>query len=264
MKQIIITTALFCTLSICASGQTPKSQPDEQAQSDRRSAFGEYVYPRWYTSPEWWLVIVGIPTLIFVGIQALETKNAAEATLTNVRAIINAERAWLIVDILPVCKKVGNQWLRPAGSGWASLDMNELLQGHHLRHTIKLTNMGRTPAHILRFQLSYSHLPEGVTEWREESLSELIEAREFGHALAASDSIEIQEPIIDVFNNRGSSAEQIRAVDNLKATLVVHGWVEYQHVFDTKSAERVDFLYSYSPVTKRLNKVARPKRLCLS
>jgi hypothetical protein len=36
--------------------------------------------PHWYASPEWWLVIVAIPTLIFIWYQTRETAHAAKAT----------------------------------------------------------------------------------------------------------------------------------------------------------------------------------------
>jgi len=124
---------------------------------------------------------------------------------------------------------------------------------------MKLTNLGRTPAHILRFQIGYSHLAESVRELPEEAQGDLVEARLFDHALAAGDSIEIQEPIIDIFNNQGSTAEQIVAIRELRETLVVHGWVEYQHVFSVDHVERVGFCYSYSPSSRRLNAVARPR-----
>ena len=126
-----------------------------------------------------------------------------------------------------------------------------------LRHTMKLTNIGRTPAQILRFQIGYSHLPEGITELPGQGIGNLVEAHEFDHPLGGGEAIEIQEPIIDVFHNQGSTVEQVRAINELKATLVVH---EYQHVFDKKNTERVEICYSYSPETRRLNKVARPKQ----
>lgn len=104
--------------------------------------------------PEWWLVGVGIVTFIVIAWQAIETRVAAQAAAGSTQALVNSERAWLVVEILPVCQMFGNQWHR-------------------------------------------------------------------------------------------------------RATLVIHGWVEYQHVFDRKNPERANFCYSYSPETRRLNKVAQ-------
>jgi hypothetical protein len=35
--------------------------------------------PSWYVSPEWWLCILGVPTLLFIGWQAKATANAAKS-----------------------------------------------------------------------------------------------------------------------------------------------------------------------------------------
>jgi len=45
--------------------------------------------PKWYTSPEWLLVILGFPTLFFIGWQSWETRKAARATKESVTAIQN-------------------------------------------------------------------------------------------------------------------------------------------------------------------------------
>jgi hypothetical protein len=60
----------------------------------------------WYSKPEWWLLILGIPTLGVLIWQSFLTKrsaraaeSAAEAALLNAQAVINAERAWIVVKI---------------------------------------------------------------------------------------------------------------------------------------------------------------------
>jgi hypothetical protein len=45
----------------------------------------------WYTNPEWWLCILGFPTLVIIGWQARAAKVAADA-------IMRSERAWLLLD----------------------------------------------------------------------------------------------------------------------------------------------------------------------
>src|SRR6266851_9802131 len=113
---------------------------------------------------EWLLVILAFLTLCTVAWQAWETRRAveataksataaeksADATYLNARAFINSERAWVIAELVPICAKFG-QWVRPVGNGgWATLSEEEILDGVHLRHKLKFTNMGRTPAHLLR------------------------------------------------------------------------------------------------------------------
>jgi hypothetical protein len=47
---------------------------------------GDTQPPHWYASPEWWLCILGLPTLIFIGWQAKATADAAKATQESARA----------------------------------------------------------------------------------------------------------------------------------------------------------------------------------
>jgi hypothetical protein len=53
----------------------------------------------WYASPEWWLVILGFPTIIFVAWQAIATRQAAVAAQASTDVVINSERAWIAADI---------------------------------------------------------------------------------------------------------------------------------------------------------------------
>jgi len=53
----------------------------------------------WYASPEWWLVILGFPTIFFVAWQAIATRQAAVAAQASTDVVINSERAWISADI---------------------------------------------------------------------------------------------------------------------------------------------------------------------
>jgi len=70
---------------------------DKISTPDTKSAKAES--PPWYTSAEWWLFILGIPTLIVIAFQAIASKQAAEAALLNAKALISSERPWLVVSI---------------------------------------------------------------------------------------------------------------------------------------------------------------------
>src|SRR5258708_3620559 len=91
--------------------------------------------------------------------QARATETAANAATKSAEALINSERAWLIAELTPVCRKFADQWHRPAGATWAPLSVEEILKGDYLEHKLKLTNMGRTPAHIGKFQLMLQIVP---------------------------------------------------------------------------------------------------------
>jgi hypothetical protein len=159
-------------------------------------------------------------------------------------ALVNSERAWVIAELLPVCVKFSDGfWRRPAGGGWAALSEEEVLKGDHLRHKLKFTNMGRTPAHILRYQITYSCLDKGVTSLSGGTVARQDSAYIFDHLLGSTDSIEVPE-IVDVDEYM---SERIKGIKDLENTAVFHGWVEYQHVFSDSEVVRVPFCYSYKP-----------------
>jgi hypothetical protein len=100
---------------------------DEATAPDSQTTDNEP--PHWYTVPEWWLCILGVPTLIFVGIQsylmrvhARHFEDLARATSRDTEAMIAAERAWIVVSVE---SPVRNQF--------------------HFR----ATNVGRTPARVI-------------------------------------------------------------------------------------------------------------------
>jgi hypothetical protein len=77
----------------------------EATTPHKKSAHAET--PHWYALPEWWLFILAVPTLGFLGWQAKETRrtadgsrDAAVAAQKSVDAFINSERAWLFTDKL--------------------------------------------------------------------------------------------------------------------------------------------------------------------
>lgn len=62
--------------------------------------------PHWYKSPEWWLVILGFPTLAVLMWQAIvmnaatkAARDSANAALVSAKAFTDAERAWIITEI---------------------------------------------------------------------------------------------------------------------------------------------------------------------
>jgi hypothetical protein len=114
-----------------------------------------------------WAAVVGV-LVTFVGVvgawiglgvlirQTDISRVAAEAAKASADATIAADRAWVIAELIPLCAKFGHDWHRPAGGGFAPLSIEEIVGGVHLRHRLKFTNMGRTPAHVLRYHISYS------------------------------------------------------------------------------------------------------------
>ncbi len=100
--RVAIAALAIIAWTISLSGQDNKSSPLTERQEDdsrtQRLTFpflGEQApapkttssdaeSPNWYASPEWWLFIIGVPTLLVFGWQAFETRRAAEATRDSV------------------------------------------------------------------------------------------------------------------------------------------------------------------------------------
>jgi hypothetical protein len=93
-----------------------------------------------------WGIIVAKRTLDAIAAQGVAMQKQADA-------MINSERAWLVAELIPVCRNFGGEWCRPAGSGWVALDAEQVLGRYFMAHKFRLTNMGRTPARILKFEL---------------------------------------------------------------------------------------------------------------
>jgi hypothetical protein len=177
-------------------------------------------------TPEWVLAIVGTITFVVIGWQAYETRRAADATgiaatasRDSADALIASERAWVVAELIPTAFKFTDQkWYRAVGTMHTMLSAEETIRGEHLHHKLKLTNMGRTPATIIGFQIAYSCLPEAIKELPEGE-GQQTTFYPFEHLLAAGDSIEINEPVVDVWDYIKAS---INAIDDLKETAVFH------------------------------------------
>jgi len=299
MKLLLIVAALAFALPVYGQEKSPQSDSHEQRAQDKiettpprqiapsnsgvvinqqtspeqkdRAASSSNTYFSRLFSPEN-LPSIGLLLATVVGIavairtlrtlvrQTEATEVAAKAAMLNAQALVSSERARVIVELVPqAIRSRDNQWCRFIGGKPVHMTEDEILAGRHLRYTMKLTNMGRTPAEILSFRICYSHLPNGARELPQDDVGELLEEREFDHLLGPADSIEIQEPMVDVNDNLGRSIEEIRAIRELRTTLVVHGLVRYRHIFSGGDTETSEFCYAYSPVTDRLNKVSRPK-----
>jgi hypothetical protein len=102
--------------------------------------------PKWYASPEWWLVILGFPTLLFIGWQAWEMRSGGETTNRQMQHLINAERAWIQVPEIIMGQRLSH--LTPATN-----------QFHIWLHPY-IVNNGRTQARITKIVARAHILPK--------------------------------------------------------------------------------------------------------
>jgi hypothetical protein len=92
--------------------------------------------PPWWKRPEWWLCILGVPTLGFIGWQARAAKVSADA-------VMRSERAWLIPKID-----------HPAFSDVMSPQTKQ--DGWHLPILVTISNRGKTPALVINRHITSS------------------------------------------------------------------------------------------------------------
>jgi hypothetical protein len=206
------------------------------------------------TWSNWALVIVGIGAVI-AAIITLRTLNQQTIAATKAaEALVSSERAWVVVELIPLAIRFSDgQWYRTGGVR-VPLNTEEIVRGEHLRYELKVTNMGRTPAHIFAFHILYQCLEDGVRDLPENVGSHLAEAREFEHIIAGSDSFQISEPIIDVQLNARDSWD---AISRFEKTVVVSGWVKYRHMFSETDDFYAPFCYSYHASQAKLTRVGR-------
>jgi len=227
-------------------------------------------------NPEWALVGVGILTLILIGCQAVATAKAAratqdsvaairrqvglmeqqtaatviaasatqrsaDATSSNVQAVINSERAWIAAELIPMAlhfDKAG--WCRHVGSGWATMSTEEVLRGDHLRHKLRFTNMGRTPAYIVKWEIKCVRLQFPI---------ELVAFGLPYRSLAGGASMDIEDELVDVFAYTKESAD----------LTWFKGSITYRHCFSESEVVEEPFAYAVNQKTSRLDRVSIDK-----
>lgn len=111
--------------------------------------------------------------------------------------------------------------------------------------------MGRTPAHILRYQITYSCLDQGVTSLSGGTVARQDSTRTFDHLIGAADWKEVPETV-DVYAYMN---ERFIGIEKLENTAVFHGWVEYLHVFNSSEVFKEPFSYVYKPSITGLERV---------
>jgi hypothetical protein len=185
--------------------------------------------------------------------QARATEAAANAATKSAEALISSERAWVVAELIPICVKFGH-WCRPAGNGWATLSNEEILNGEHLKHRLKLTNMGRTPATIITFELGHSPLGDEGINGPIGDIVKDIENNEFDRVISGGESI--QDTVIDILQFRNKSIEKVGDSENCVG---FYGLIKYRHVFSSVDIEEVSFRYLYSPVVQKLTRVSEFK-----
>jgi len=107
----------------------------------------------WYAKPEWWLVILGFPTLAFLAWQAIETRRTADIAKTSaqvaqasVDAFTNSERSWIMAHVIWATHAKNAP--RPTTARVFLTSNNSGKQSLHPQVCLVCKNDGKTPAWI--------------------------------------------------------------------------------------------------------------------
>lgn len=163
MRRVIkYALILFCLSAINLAGkpnkntantaQNPHSQStqptsESHKQPDTKQNCAKNKTPHWYASPEWILAIVAVITLLIVGYQSVQMRKAAEAALLNAKAVIHAERPFLVIPMGEEFSKIENPILITR------------VPGEYRRSycNFKIKNFGRSMAKIIEERLALFH-----------------------------------------------------------------------------------------------------------
>ena len=199
------------------------SSPDTNHAQDR--------LPRWYASPEWWLVILGFPTLAFIGWQALQTKHAAEqtaiaaratersaaatensaaATAANTQAFRDAERAWIVEEI-----RFPDHIPRLSESGFGGILMVAFVA----------KNIGKQPAFVRMVQSRFCAIQGQLPDQPQysPSLTSIFSSR----LLAPGERLVWEIPF-EEGNLDDDRIDRIRGLKSPSLHLYAYGRIEYQ------------------------------------
>jgi len=183
------------------------------------------------------------------------TQDNAAAAKANADALINSERAWVIAELRHNARQdKAGRWYHEDG---VPFTVAEVLAGNHLLYRLRITNMGRTPAHIFSFEIRYACLLEGVKDLPENPPTQKTDFHEFIHLLTPGKTFEILDDINVEQYMRGDWDN----ITRLEKTAVFYGCVKYRHMFSTENDNpQSDFCYVYTVDLSRLSSVGRHTR----
>lgn len=231
--------ASIYTAAAYPQGQLAAPPPNNPCACANKSG-GSNETPHWYTFPEWWLVIVAIPTLVLVWYQSRETARSAKAAEDGIKLMIDKERARLTLDIedLDLSPKSG------------ACEVN-----------LKVSIFGTTPAFILDTKCAAFIGPKELMEDPEASDRAMHPFYSFPSVIPPGSNP------IDAFAFIGFVTEdgielEIQAVKQHDLFVGIRGFITYRDVFDRERRTSFRYFSDYSEIPGLANgwvKCGRPE-----
>ncbi len=248
MLKILAIFAMLLAVSNSGKEKNGSSLPDNNSEKHPAPAVSfvnnETAYPnaepakqeppRWYTMPEWWLCILGVPTLYYLIHQTKATKVAAKAAMLNAQAVIDAERAWIVVSI--------EEEFAPLPLGHGGMTEGRIIQENNRRGNeafmanlkgepkvfyVSCLNQGRTPARIISVCAAHLFIdrPENLPTPPDYSAPTRMPTQTF---IVSRDSFRFQPGFSprSVWEN-AREARSLKADDNF---LIYYGRVVYEDI----------------------------------
>lgn len=181
-------------------------------------------------------------------------KNAAAAK-ASADALINAERAWVIADLVQMAVRMPppENWCRiTASGGLGAMGAEAILKGEHLRHRLRFTNMGRTAARITAFECHsgfYDHKC-GILQ------IERIDYNGDYNRMLAAGSETFTDQTIDINQFVSDPIAVEIGPPSWKNWMVVIVSVTYDHVFSSEGPQREDSRFVYDINAQTMRRVA--------
>lgn len=211
------------------------------------------------------MVILGFPTLGVLLWQAIATGKAAAAARDSVKAIMKAERAWVIADLVPMARCVDElgwcHWWGGAEqhkmSEWNRLTAEEVLRGEHLRHGLRFINMGRTAARITGYEIHSGFYDHKKDAFRIEAIRY---NRDYNRMLSAENQTEtLPGVVIEIHEFVNNAAAEV-GPPTWKNWMVVLVSVTYEHVFSVNGPESDVFRFVFDNKSESMQRGAATQK----
>jgi hypothetical protein len=234
---LFVAVSLFCTdnhsskvVDKKSDAQMPSAltSPNNQTSTPNTNCTNDGP-PKWYASPEWWLVILGFPTLFFIGWQAKELRSGGGTTNLQLRHLINSERAWIQVPEILLRQKL-------------SLVTPSQDEFHIWLHPY-IVNNGRTQARITKIfaRAVVVEKSDGPIPQRPPVLPEAPDYTGTGVVFERNIVLSPKEGINWI--NVPINVELLERIKARQAFVYIYGCIDYLDISDTKRYTRFCRIY---------------------
>jgi hypothetical protein len=264
MRSIATAIVLWFAITLQLVGKPHVSPPDYQQtantqaaqaatlQNDQAAAthtdHADKSMPPWYASPEWWLVGVGILTLIGIYYQAAKTAGAAKAAADSVEAI--NRQAGILERQTKATEKASEA--AKASAEAAQANINIIISKERARIMVTAWHLDLTPAAnglcSVRYDVIYSGqspafiIDSGV--WADAVDSEDAKTFPLWMAIRELPPIApINRDIIHCETWIDLKPDAVRKVNEGTTFVRVYGFVRYRDVFDIQRTTTFRYLW---------------------